>query len=583
MHEDLLMKVIKDQAGTLEKGILEGVMNLIEAGATRGDIGLIIEGDKGLLTIDDDGQGITTKEEIIANFEQFGTPHDESENKIWAKFRMGRGQLFAFGQNIWRTATFEMIVDIKNWGLTYHLKENLPYVNGCHITIELYDNPICDWKYPSIERFKDEIKELVEFVSTPIYFNNERVSVPPKELQWDEEDEFAYYLFHMGDKVCFYNLGAKVMEKSSWTLGVSGIVVSKQQLDVNFARNDVKSSCPIYRGIGEVIKRNRINETKEQKKYTAMTSAHRYVLLVDMRDAVQPLRDLRGKRIFKTAQGKYWTLNMLIKNNQEWTFAPDGCRIADKGMERGSTVCLSESILHKFNYSGEKKDFFSWLLKEQLREDNYYGGSSSYERNVFSWEREEIDNFLIQKSKIYIPYSVAEASRMGVRRCLQDGFSDTYRTLPHNKMTIVEKRILQILADYKCWQNRSICLGVSDTASAWTDGDSCIVLERTFLKNIDLHYKHDVHRLFAVMIHELAHDDNTEGTHRHSPEFDANFRTIIESRTSPFSNILIFFDKMRNAQMEIKKAREDTKEREKKDKRAKRLGLEESSIAAKNK
>ena len=105
MHKNLLMKVIKDQAGTLEKGILEGAMNLIEAGATRGDIDFLVEDNKVILNIKDNGRGICTKEELIENFEVFGTPHKDSENKIWAKFRMGRGQLFAFGKNTWRTST----------------------------------------------------------------------------------------------------------------------------------------------------------------------------------------------------------------------------------------------------------------------------------------------------------------------------------------------------------------------------------------------------------------------------------------------------------------------------------------------
>ena len=35
MHEKLLVDVIKKQAGTLQKAILEGITNSIEAGATK--------------------------------------------------------------------------------------------------------------------------------------------------------------------------------------------------------------------------------------------------------------------------------------------------------------------------------------------------------------------------------------------------------------------------------------------------------------------------------------------------------------------------------------------------------------------
>ena len=137
--------------------------------------------------------------------------------------------------------TFQMEVDINKWGLTYELTENLTPVEGCDITVELYDNPI-PWQYPSIDRFKEAIRELIEFVSVPIFFNGEQLNTPPESLNWTQEDEDAFYLFNAGDKLKIYNLGAYVMSKQVWQTGVSGVVVSKKQLDVNFARNDIQST-----------------------------------------------------------------------------------------------------------------------------------------------------------------------------------------------------------------------------------------------------------------------------------------------------------------------------------------------------
>lgn len=107
-HNELLVKVIKDQAGALDKGILEGVMNGREAGSEQ--VRIITQSDGKKLIIEDDGKGFRSETEISEWFEKFGTPHADSEGKKWARFRMGRGQLFAFGKNIWRTGGFRMVV-----------------------------------------------------------------------------------------------------------------------------------------------------------------------------------------------------------------------------------------------------------------------------------------------------------------------------------------------------------------------------------------------------------------------------------------------------------------------------------------
>ena len=155
-HEKLLIDVIKRQAGSLKKAILEGTMNSVEAGATEIDINFMAERSSleqleaknpspALLSIYDDGIGIQTKEELVKHFETFGQPHEANENVIWKQFRMGRGQMFAFGKNNWRTSTFQMMVDVDNMELDYHFEDGHEFVNGCNIDIELYKNPLDNW------------------------------------------------------------------------------------------------------------------------------------------------------------------------------------------------------------------------------------------------------------------------------------------------------------------------------------------------------------------------------------------------------------------------------------------------------
>src|SRR5690606_17939145 len=108
MHPHLLWSVIHRQAGTIGKGILEGVMNSVDAGATRCDIIL----DREHFSIEDDGKGFASDQEIEDFFETFGTPHEEGDAK-YGRFRMGRGQMMAFGMNVWHTNNYKMVVDLK--------------------------------------------------------------------------------------------------------------------------------------------------------------------------------------------------------------------------------------------------------------------------------------------------------------------------------------------------------------------------------------------------------------------------------------------------------------------------------------
>ena len=575
MHKKLLLDVIKKQAGSLEKAILEGVMNSVEAGATSVVCNFSVndDNDKASLSIHDDGIGISTEKELIEHFETFGTPHDESENVIWKQFRMGRGQMFAFGKNTWRTSTFKMEVDIDNWGLVYHLTKNLPYVDGCAIDIELYRNPIGSYTYPTIDSLIENIRKQIEFVKTPVMFNDRQLNMPPEMLKWTSEDENAYYLFDAGDGVKIYNLGAYVKRIDAYIAGTSGIIVSKKRLDVNFARNDIQCDCAVFGAIDEVIKKNRI--VKAKKKYTSMSQSERVALLRDLRDARQPYKDLVGKRIFKTSQGKWYSLNMIFKSNQPWTFAENGSREADMAMERGSVLCLSESILDYLNYHEETSRFFEWLLRAQLRIDP---NKNSWNQNISSYERDDVEKNIILKTRTFLPYDESDCDGTETKKTLKGGFSSEYIILPDNKLNIVEKRILSVLNYMSSWKNRRIGIGTSDTALAWTDGHSTITLEKGWLKTLKLEQDSGVTELFTVLCHELAHDNNTDGTHNHGQEFYENYYEITRNKSwrNPLSQMLNFREKMRRAKIDRKQERIIEKQKAKEKEIKMKLGMKKT-------
>jgi len=503
----LLLDIIKRQAGSLEKAVLEGVMNAREAGSSRVIIELdpvceSIEAYKPgvLLTLSDTGQGFRNKTEIAEWFNKFGKPHTKDEKKTWAQFRMGRGQMFAFGRNVWRSGEFRMELDVNRCGLDWHLEDGLPLYTGCRIDIHLYENPINTGSYPSIETFKAAIKKQIEFMDGEIEFNKDQLNTPASHLDWDAEDDDAYYMFGKGQDLAFYNLGAFVRTWSASRAGVTGVVVSKRQLKVNFARNDIQHDCEVFRRIQEVVKENRIKKIRKQRR--DLNRDERCAMLCDLRDGSVDYSECRALGLIRLSNDKVMSLDAVRKIRSPWCFAKHGDMRADRLLWSEDAVCFDNDLLHELNYSGEECDFFDWLMRITFRNDCRHSGNMKSQ-----WA---------PMKGLHRPFHKLTA-----------GISNTRRRLPQDKWTKAERRIVRVLEGFQCWGGRAICIGLSDTALAWTDGSSYICLGREYLKKASPNQLWGASHLTMVMFHELAHRDSTEESHHHGMEFYQNFHDLV--------------------------------------------------------
>jgi hypothetical protein len=549
MHPKLLFDTIKHQAGTLVKANAEGIQNSIEAECSSIRTSLYETEGKHFLSISDDGFGIPTKEDIVTHFETFGTPHEEGEDQRWAKFRMGRGQMFAFGANVWRTSEFQMEVDIDVRGLKYTLKHGLESVVGTTIDIELYNNPFDGYPYYSIEGYKEALQKQVRYVATDTFFNDEKVNVDPATQRWDYEDEYAYYKFYVGTSMTFYNLGIYVMDIESSKMGMPGVVVSKKQLDVNFARNDILQECKVYNHILAVIKENRIKETKITRR--TLTRDQRVAALYDLRNFKSSdhrvfedlYHDYKNLGLISTIQGKYLTLEQVKKNTLPWSFAQIGEHKADKMMQKDSAIFFDERLLDQVGFSGEKKNFFWWLV-------------GNYDHHT-TWTRKKWENV----GKLY-----QDADQ------ITENLSDNKIVFSDKKLTRKERRLLTVLNDLNIWEGRIIQIGES-SAAGWTDGHSYIAISKWFLDGLYLGHGRGVNRLMTLLAHEMAHNDDSFEEMYHSPEFYEKNIAILESDDSPTIYNCEIYDKMKKAQLAEQKAEYRKKEEARKVRNRKKLGL----------
>ena len=492
MHEKLLLDVIKKQAGTIDKACLEAVMNSIEAGATKVDIKI----DTRQVIIEDDGKGFRSREEIEKFFETFGQPHEASEGKKWAQFRMGRGQMFAFGKNHWTTGNFEMSVDI-NARLGYDLTTRKTSHEGCRIVIDLYAG-LSDRDIYTIQR---ELATQVKYVSVPIILNDKQVNSAPENSNWGPESNNDAFM-RLSDSavnLTVYNMGVLVKQYGTYDFGIGGTIVSKERLEVNFARNDIISSCPVWKRIRKVIDSSAGIERVKKKK--AMNDAERINMIERFCSGEFTTHEAAKMQLFVDVTGKGWTANGIAKSEfPNWTFAERNSRAGDRLIQAGRALVLDEAILRAFDC--KPQDVFT---------KDWRNGCS-----LAGWN--------------FNPKFVKFAD-------LENEVDDAFLTIPKRDWRKAEAIWVQVIQDLQADmvehdEKRNIIIGLSGgKAKAWTDGESYIAFDRDWLtqfKFLKSHGRIDMNSLCSVaqvLAHELCHDtDSRENVH--SPEFYKAFHDM---------------------------------------------------------
>lgn len=522
MHPRLLWDVIHRQAGQLSKAVLEGAQNCVDAGATYCNITLTSD----RLTITDDGKGFVDLTEIDKFFETFGYPHKEGDAK-YGRFRMGRGQLFAFGVNVWRSNRFKMIVDLKpqqdqdgeEFALGYDLIDGLEQHDGCHIDISLYEKTQASYLEWQIKA----IKQNLAWLQIPVTLNGQQINkLPQEQTDWDLETDDAYVKFSNSGTMSVYNMGVLVRTYPASQLSSGGTVVSKDALDVNFARNDIQSTCDRW----DRIKRDVAAEVKKRLNngVARMDDAARENMSMSLLSGDISLSQGYKQKILTDIRGTHQSLsvlNQLGRYSNTITVAEKGDAIAEKVHERGLAFVLEKSTLDRFN-AGTLKEFVASILEVAERHTR----SGEYDNVAYSLRKAmkdvkvadvEIYRKLISNTHIEVPRKNLKPSE----RLALDAIARSNYSLRVG----LNEAIRDIGLDMEPRKDREIRVGESETALAWTDGQSTIWLNRSLLPLIQKGIP-GMSRIAGIMLHEYVHDDNDLGSHDHDYDFYRRFHDL---------------------------------------------------------
>jgi hypothetical protein len=494
MHPKLLLDVIQKQAGSLAKAILEGAMNAVDAGATRFDITV----DEETVMMEDDGKGFGSRKEVEDFFEVFGQPHEEGDAH-YGQFRMGRGQIFSYGHNFWRTGNWAMTVDVKEKGLEYRLEDMKKDVKGCQILVTLYDK----LSRLGLRDTKAAVQRFVRYLEIPVFWHQEtdreQLSLDPAQQKWDYEDANCYIKFKETGSLDIYNMGVHVKTYDRWCFGTGGVVVSRKPLEVNFARNDIQSTCEVWKRVRKIVDKR----SQDSIKKKPLDDAARGRLAMQLHGSEDnAYRNIKQQRLITDCCGKHITLMSFMDKIRKMpvSHAPRGNRTGDRIMQTGIAYVLADETLDRFGV-----DSIHGLVK-LVRS----AGGPAVEKPDIR-ELQSLAEQVINSTNILTDKELKPSERLWIR--IASWFPQGYHQAIRNTVTWQEAEKLGLN------KIRKFKIGVGAGLKGWTDGKSYIALERDFLSRLSYASIGDITMLGNLILHELCHLEDDQEVSAHDPDF----------------------------------------------------------------
>lgn len=499
---NMIMHTINSQAGSIEKAILECLMNAVDAGATKVEVTLDKNGID--YCIKDNGHGFRTKEEIEKCFDVFGFDHGtpEENHRTYGTFGIGRAQLWAFSKNSWRTNQFVLNVDIKTCGLDYELIENKKEkVKGCQIDGQFYE------KQPliNIQHICRELTKLALYLPIEFILDGKVVNKKCKDQKWDHETEKAYIKFNETGDLKIYNQGVYVTSYANYRFGKGGVIVSKTALSLNTARNDILlSKCNVWKEVKKFVE-EKTNEDIVKKEVLSDDQCKN--LFHNFLSQNVEFSDFKKKKVFPDVKGKKVSLEQIMKYNVLTICPKRGSQIGETILNKKIAFVFSPQILEWFD-DGTEEDLIDTL--NNLVKNWLWNTKWVYKKF------EDLSKEQNSKIEVVEPKKLTKKQKIHLEILEKMGYYIYYKV----------KRALKDKNDESFMKRKVYIADTELSMKSWTDGRSYITFNSNFIsENIEKGLK-GMNLIILAMVHEYMHDIQTSDAHVHSFDFYENFHDI---------------------------------------------------------
>lgn len=164
---------------------------------------------------------------------------------------------------------------------------------------------------------------------------------------WTFEDDLGYYRILRADALAVYSQDIFVRHLSTWQMGVGGVVVSKQPLELDFARNARESDCPVWSGFRKVIETLVIRELTTAKQ---LTDAQRKFLGIRFRSlagCVPEASVWKGMKLLTDSSGKHLPLS-AVSRYARFVHVPEAETLACAARGTDGTFVVTDALLDRF-------------------------------------------------------------------------------------------------------------------------------------------------------------------------------------------------------------------------------------------
>lgn len=515
VDQGIIQHLVFNQGSDVEKALIELIMNSIDANATRVEMFMNMSG----FYCKDNGSGFKTAEDIKRCFETFGTPHEDGDAK-YGRFRLGRGQIMSFASTRWQTNTWQMTVDVKE-GMGFRLSTLETPVEGCHIYGQWY-KPLESWQLQSLLQ---RIRRNLRYIPIEMNINGETFGGADSGETWTFEDENAYYRIerHEGS-FAIYNMGVFVMNRS--VAGLGGVIVSKKALSLNTSRTAImREHCTVWSEIentvAELGKGIKQPWTKERKNeaFSMIMAGHPDALEL-IRDA--PLISLVGSGNAISIGslmfgGKYSPRRRHDPKYSGYTLPLEGeLPVAEMVASLFPKIAvIHPSVLYIMGIGGLANHVDTdTIFREKMKKihdfilDNAEDhrqvcrtGSSYHGLSVFSRMCQEAHDY-------GLGFDGAAFKSLSDKVDMSSQIVKAAKALKGEPLRLwgAFKRPLKQYADLlRSDLDLSIVVGESQTAEAWTDGETYIAFSTKVINALARSPLNQASRMFYLLEHELMH------------------------------------------------------------------------------
>ncbi|MFC4246904.1 ATP-binding protein [Natribaculum luteum] len=493
--------LIEDQMADLTDAIREAVQNGIDSpGSSR----VLVSVSPGQSLILDDGAGVDLEStEGRRNLSVLGAGNKQrSDDETIGEWGIGKGAIIAKGAvRIWSHDT-ALCFDYRDqrdsgpWadisGRDGQLVEVDHHLEGMLVEIDHYEDEVPDPDSYRWRRYVRNLRKRFAYVQSrtgvSVVINGEPVdqgdpleavadSPHPSLVRETEEAILALeYTPHEGLDI--YSNGLYVTTKREYGLG--GLVVSKGNLTLNFARNDIQSGCDRWQRIDHALEQAR-DDLYANVSDDRLTAESREVMVEAMASESSD-EQWTDRKLFQLATESRISLEE-IQAAPKIGWVDGAQKGADKLVERGYVVLDTSDAATQRLHDLATDENTSIAVPETFD----VGEQATSEGVWTGYHRIEDESQLNADQRRYLLFARVLASELGIDRDVHYGEA---------------------------------------SADAWTDGRTYIVITDSAVTSRQRAVW--MHDLYLVVLHEAAHETSSTDQPSHGHHFESTFRSLIE-------------------------------------------------------